>query len=370
MKDKIILNFKNIPGWRTKRKIIVIECDDWGSIRMPSKNVYNFLISAGLKINMRMYNKYETLETREDLEQLFSVLSAVRDKNNSPAIMTAMTNMANPDFEKIRMGKFAEYHYEKFTDTLRNYYPTSDVFQMWEEGINAGIFIPELHGREHISVQLWLQKLREGNEDLLLAFNKGFVALEIPEVPEPARGFRAEFFFTSEDQKPFLMNSIRESIDLFKVIFGRQPNVFVPGNNIFHHDFDEIAAKLGIKFLYVSNKMPYPANGGELKYRYFVTGQKGPYGVTYYTRNCAFEPNDPEYKGIGPTMEQVKAAFRWRKPANISTHRGNFTGGIDPAYRSKGLMELKKLLNAIHEKWPDVEFMSSVDALKYMRETN
>ena len=33
--------------------------------------------------------------------------------------MTPFTNMANPDFEKIKSGGFIEYHFEKFTDTLK-----------------------------------------------------------------------------------------------------------------------------------------------------------------------------------------------------------------------------------------------------------
>jgi hypothetical protein len=57
----------------------------------------------------------------------------------------------------------------------------------------------------------------------------------------------------------------------------------------------------------------------------------------------------------------MEAAFRWKKPANISTHRVNFVGGIDEANREKGLKELKKLLNTIVKTWPDVEFMSTRD---------
>lgn len=69
-------------------------------------------------------------------------------------------------------------------------------------------------------------------------------------------------------------------------------------------------------------------------------------------------------------MKQIDAAFRWDKPANISTHRVNFSGGIDPLNRNFGLSELKKLLKAIVRKWPDVEFISSGDALEYMRKVN
>jgi len=337
---------------------------------MPSKDVYERLVSAGLKIENVWYNRYDTLETRNDLEQLFDVLYSVRDINNKPVVMTAVTNVANPDFEKIKSGGFVEYHYEKFTDTLKRYYPNSDVFKLWREGLDAGIFVPELHGREHITVQSWMQKLREGNKDLLFAFDQGFVSLGIPGMLSPEREFRAEFFFTSEEQKPFLVNAIRDSVTLFREIFGHLPRVFVPGNGIFHPEFDAVVASSGIKFLYVSHSMPYPVNTGALKYRRFITGQKGTGGLTYYTRNCAFEPTAVGYKGIDLTIKQIAAAFRWGKPANISTHRVNFAGGIDPTNRAIGLIELKKLIKGILKRWPDVEFMSSGDALEHMKKSN
>ncbi len=313
---------------------------------------------------------YDTLETDQDLEQLFETLNSVKDKQNNSAILTAITNVANPDFSKIRVCGFSEYHYELFIQTLKRYYPEVDVFKRWQEGIAAGIFIPELHGREHLSVQIWMKKLREGNKDLLLAFDNGFTALDIPGMQLPANGFRPEFYFTSEEQKPFLVNSIKEAVELFKGIFGISPRVFVPGNGIFHPDFDDVVAGAGVRFLYVNHNMAYPTNGGELKYRHFITGSKGPRGLTYYTRNCAFEPTERGYKGVDLTLKQVAASFRWGKPANISTHRVNFVGGLSPDNRKKGLSELKMLLNEIVRKWPDIEFMSSGDALEHMKNSN
>ena len=44
LKQTITHNLLNILGWRTKRHIVVIESDDWGSIRMPSKKVYDKLL--------------------------------------------------------------------------------------------------------------------------------------------------------------------------------------------------------------------------------------------------------------------------------------------------------------------------------------
>ena len=83
------------------------------------------------------------------------------------------------------------------------------------------------------------------------------------------------------------------------------------------------------------------------------------FGLTYYTRNCVFEPTDINYKGVDFTLKQIETAFRWRKPAFISTHRVNFIGRLDKKNREKGLKELKILLKSIIRKWPEVEFMSS-----------
>lgn len=346
--------------------MIIIECDDWGGIRIPSGEVYGKLLKEGVPLTRSRY-RFDTLECRNDLEMLFDTLDSVRDSKNHAAVITAITNVANPDFGKIKDSGFSVYHYEKFTSTLERYYPGSGVFKLWKQGFDSGVFVPELHGREHLTVQLWMEKLSEGNENLLKAFENGIVSLYIPGLPAPARELRPEFYFTSGNHKKFLEDSIKESVNIFREIFGHNPRVFVPSNGIFHPDFDNIVSECGIRFLYTSHRMPYPVNGGKLKYRNFITGQEGPGGITYYTRNCAFEPTGENYKGIDFTMEQISAAFRWGKPANISTHRANFTGAVDPANRTKGLKELASLLNAIVRKWTDCEFMSSGDAHEIMK---
>ena len=49
IKQTITHNLLNVPGWRTNRHIVVIESDDWGSIRMPSKEVYDKLLKEGYR---------------------------------------------------------------------------------------------------------------------------------------------------------------------------------------------------------------------------------------------------------------------------------------------------------------------------------
>ena len=60
-------------------------------------------------------------------------------------------------------------------------------------------------------------------------------------------------------------------------------------------------------------------------------------------------------------MEEIRVAFKWGKPAVISSHRVNYVGSIDPSNRDNGLDKLKKLLNKVLKKWPDVEFMTSAE---------
>ena len=49
-------NISNIPGWRTNRKILVIESDDWGSVRIKDKTAYEALKKKGLKVDSIHYN--------------------------------------------------------------------------------------------------------------------------------------------------------------------------------------------------------------------------------------------------------------------------------------------------------------------------
>ena len=110
----ILRNLSNIPGWRTKRKLVVLESDDWGSIRMPSREVFANLQEAGIDLLSDegfRYNKYDSLATSNDLELLFEVLSSVKDSAGNPAVLTPVSVVANPDYAKIRQSDFTEYYY-------------------------------------------------------------------------------------------------------------------------------------------------------------------------------------------------------------------------------------------------------------------
>ena len=108
----------NMIGWRTKRHLVVIESDDWGSIRMPSREVYEEFLRRGIRVDNDPYCRYDALATKDDLTNLFEVLQSVTDKNGNHPVITANCVVANPVFDKIKESNFTEYFYEPFTATL------------------------------------------------------------------------------------------------------------------------------------------------------------------------------------------------------------------------------------------------------------
>lgn len=338
---------------------------------MPSQTVLNKLLEAKvLPENSGLFNLYDTLEDKPDLEKLFEVLISVKDKNGHPAVMTPVTSMANPDFEKIKDSGFMEYYYEPFTETLKRYGRDSLTLDTWKKGMNMGVFIPQLHGREHITVQIWLKALRTGNRSLRYAFDNGFVALPVKGLSDVVQGFRPEFYFNDPDQIGFLKSSLSDGIRLFREIFGFAPSVFIPSDGVFHPLFEKMLGDSGIKYLNTSHFSKIPDDNGKIRFKYRQSGRTTSDGITYYTRNCSFEPLLNGIGSVEHTMKQIEAAFRWGKPANISMHRANFTGSIDEKNRANGLGTLKLLLDSIIRKWPETEFMSSDEMLRFLYPVN
>ena len=177
LKQTITHNLLNIPGWHTNRKIVVIESDDWGSVRMPSREVYEEFLRRGVRVDWDPYCRYDSLATADDLSALFDVLTSVKDKNGRHAVLTADTVVANPVFEKIKASDFREYFYEPFTETLKRSPRHDGAWELWQQGMDAGIFHPQLHGREHLNVKKWLRTLQSGEEITRLSFDLGTFGL-------------------------------------------------------------------------------------------------------------------------------------------------------------------------------------------------
>lgn len=364
MQETLKLYIKNLPGWRTNKKTVVFISDDWGDNRIRSEEDYLKLIEMGIPVDQSVHTKYGALASQSDLYNLFEILTKFKDRTGRNVVITPFVIMTNPDFDRIRSDGFEKYHYEIFTETIKNTYMGEKTLKAWEEGIEAGIFLPELHGREHFNVPQWLKFLRKGDKNLLKAFEMHYAYLRTSDMyVNPV----FTFYFDNANDFEFLNESLADAVRLFQDTFGRNPIVFNPPNGMFHNMFYAKLAESGIQAVNTKHFRLQPDTRGGIARRHFRFGKISEEGIIHFISNCAFEPASRDYKGIGKTLKQVEVAFNCGKPALINTHRVNFIGSRNKSVRDKSLTELALLIQNMIKKWPDIEFLSAGEFVSILK---
>jgi len=355
-------HFANLPGWRTDRKIIVIESDDWGSVRMPSPAAFEKLENAGLDMrswDAERYNLNDTLASKADIQGLFEVLNQFKDSSGKSPVFTAACVVANPDFEKIRQADYKNYYYESFPVTLSRYPACSGSFEMWKEGIARRLFVPQLHGREHLNVLSWMKALNIGDRQTRLAFEEGVWGFVPDQSLYPGVDYQAAFLLSDKDSMDYHMTVLQEAMNLFEKLFGYKAEYFVPPNGIFNNRLNGILKTGGIRFRYASTIQHEPQANGSTRRIIHWLGQREKSGLRYIQRNCFFEPSKPGQDWVDKCMNEISIAFKWKKPAIIGSHRVNYMGTLNERNRDIGLGSLKTLLESISKAWPDVCFLTT-----------
>lgn len=368
LKRSIYNNISQWPGWHTNRKIVVIESDDWGTIRMQSNKAIEALRKQGLMIN-DTYNKYDALASEEDLTNLFDVLTSFKDRIGNHPVITANTIMANPDFQKIKESNFREYHFELFTETLKRYPKHKNAFAIWEKGMELGVFHPQYHGREHVNIFRWLSALNDKNSVARMAFEHGVFGIRELGVRNLRDSFMRALDFETMDQQLVLENNLLHGLKLFEQVFGYPSASFIAPSYVWDERIEEILAKSSVSFLQgITYQYKPEVNRDKFKKILHFTGEKNHYGQIYLTRNAFFEPALDQKKSIDVTLKRLKLAFRWKKPAIIGSHRINYIGYLKTKNRDENLVLLKRLLHNIVKTWPEVEFMTSDKLGKVIRD--
>lgn len=361
IKRYAFLNLKNIYGWKTKRKIIVLDVDDYGNVRVDSKEARERMDKAGLKVLSR-FDAYDTLETREDLEILYEALRSVQDKNGNNVVFTPLALPCNINFEQMAVEGYQTYRYELLTDTykkLEAYQPQAyqGAWDLWRDGINAGLMAPQFHGREHLNLKVFNEKLSTRNSELLTALkNRSYTS--ISSTGYPTISYTAAFQFWNFEENKGFQEIIKTGLDAFEKVYGYRATVFNAPGGSEHAVIHKYLAEEGITYIEAPLIKKEHIGCGKYKHRVNYTGKKNKLGQTFIVRNCVFEPTfDTGIDWVSYALQQIEAAFRWNRPAIISSHRVNFCGHIDPANRKVGIDALRSLLKKIVEKWPEVEFM-------------
>lgn len=362
----------NIPGWRTKRHLVVIESDDWGSIRMPSREVYEEFLRRGIRVDNDPYCRYDALATRHDLENLFEVLSSVKDVHGHPAMLTANAVVANPRFDVIRESGFTQYAYEPFIDTLSRSSAHADAFATWQEGMVAHVFRPQFHGREHLNVKKWLNALHADEKSTRVAFDLGTWGLTQQVDPAIHQYYMGAFNSALPKDVAAYEAILMEGLQLFEQIFGYRSESFVPTTYEWPPAIEPCLVQNGVRYLQgtIAEKEPMDDDVTVKVHRRGFQGSRTKAGLIRLSRNCFFEPSTkPGFDFVSDCLLRIHYAFKWGKAANICAHRLNFIGSIDSSNTDRNLPELRRLLQEIVRCWPDVEFVSS-DELGEIIETH
>ena len=362
------INLGNIPGWRTRRKIVVIESDDWGSIRMSSKKAFNELLRAGIPIDNCHYNLYDGLESNNDMEMLMQTLEQFKDSSDRPPVITTVNIVGNPDFEKIASNGFTNYEYEAVTETWKRYSEHDQVYDLWKAAIKKRLLYPAFHGREHLNTERWMRALQAKSKSIHLAFSHQVtgipgIGIEGEKLPD----LQAAFDIDTKENLPHLKEVLQSGLDLFENLYGYRSRYFVAPNGPFNNSLEEDLHKLKVKYIYSSKKQIEPLGQNKYKNHIRFPGQKNKWGQHYLSRNCFFEPASSGFEHPANTdwvnncLGEMEIAFRWHKPAVISTHRVNYIGFLHPDNRTRSLKLLQELLEGMLKRWPEIEFMTSVE---------
>ena len=356
-------NLKNIAGWSTNRKIIVFSIDDYGNVRVDSKTAREKMSAAGMKVQSA-FDAYDALETRADLEILYDALSSVKDKNGSHAVFTPFALPCNINFEKMAEEGYEQYQYELLPDTYKKLgalqpQAYENTWDLWKTGISNGLMVPQFHGREHLNLKVFEEKLLQRDKALLTALsNRSYTS--ISPTGYPTISYTAAFDFWDFEENDRFESIIQDGLNAFEKVYGYRSTHFNPPGGREHPVIHRFLQKNGIK--YSDTPWVKKEHQGRGKYKTVInyTGKRNHLGMIYEVRNVVFEPaNERGIDWINFSMQQIETAFRWKRPAIISSHRVNYCGHIDESNRRKGIDGLKKLLQSIVRKWPDAEFMSA-----------
>ena len=358
-KSLLAQNITNAKGWSSKRKIVVIESDDWGSIRMPSKKSFDRLLKKGIRVDKSLYDTFDSLEKKEDLMFLFEVLQNNGTVNSKP-VFTFNTVIQNPDFEKIRAYNFEKFYGINLFDSYKQYYG-EDLKSVWNSAIKENLMLPQYHAREHLNAYLWLKDLRKGIKDTKISFDSNFFGLKTNTSSNVRKHYLATYFSETLDEFDFVKDTLYDGVEKFEQLFGFKSKSFIASNYTWATELEKELSKLQFKSIQSQRKqVNTDFNKGTIKYVPHYTGQKNRLKQSYTVRNVLFEPYLDKNKDWAEiAFKQIENAFLWKTPAIICSHRINYVSNMCLKNRDNNLRQLNILLKKINNKYPDVLYLTS-----------
>ena len=352
-----------------KDKLIVIESDDWGSIRTETLAQRESRNTIGPRVQKDPYLQLDGLADEHDLSALIEMLYSVKNDQGISPVLTANVCTANPDFQRIKEGNYENYCFEPFFKTIEKKSNGKKILELWNEGHAKGLFKPQLHGREHLHALAWLAELRNGNKDLLKAFE-----LETWGIPYKAamqqrrKNLQAALdIYNLPNEVKFQTEWLKDSAKIFEEFFGYKSRSFIPPAYVWHSRINKTLLEIGVQSLQGIKLQYQPKKSGYRRKLRYIGEKDRKHHIRYFPRNVFFEPAlQPNKDWVSETLLGIEKAFINKQPAIIGTHRINFIGKLEESNRTRNLKMLKAILNEVVKRYPDVQFVSSDKLLGFL----
>jgi hypothetical protein len=352
-------NYINFRGWKSNRKIVVIESDDWGSIRIANQGVVDKALVLNPSFGNNKFLLYDGLEREADVELLLGVLAKHKDfKGNSP-VVTALALTSNPNIELMKKGK-EEFSYisESISETYEKYGENKLLSKWKNEGINTNLLYPQFHGKQHLFVNRYIKRINNSQD----VENFAFLNDSIFGIANTSRAlnFMSAFEYQNEFEKKIIEQETKDGLEQFKKLFGFHSKSFCPSQSIYGDHVFPILKSNGVKTIQAGQQfVPYKNSLDKVDN---LWGKRTKEGLFFTRRNCTFETyKNRNFDHIDSCLSEIEIAFRWGKPAVINSHRINFTSRIRCDLRDKTLNDLDILIKRLIKRWPTVEFVNSAE---------
>ncbi len=336
--SRVLQRLRHWANWRCKEPVVVFESDDWG---LQRKACADLLQPYGEPSEWA----YEQTESEADLEKLYNVLENHKDEDGRHPCFTANFVTANPDFEKIRQGGFAEY----YDISINN--QNEKLKSKWIEGMDRGVFHPQYHARSHFWAPAWLKDLREnvaGARDLFDQNCNGGLSL----LKHEGWRYHSEYIFwksAEQMKKTQLLDWLSMGLSFFQDCFGFASLSTIAPNYIFTPATAGAWLDKGIKIVQGAGYRIDRGPNGEKRIRSHVLGERLSGNLLSMIRNVKFDPRPqrPQH-GFENTFAWIKKIMPHNIPIIIDTHRINYVG----PWKEKAFEELHSLLQALKPYHP------------------
>ncbi len=306
---------------------VVIESDDWG----PGGDFHSIR-----------------------LEQVFNVLKSNKDSTGRNAVLTANIVLSVPDVDKINADNDKNYH----RVLLNEHSP--EIFNNMLRGMEEGIFVPQLHGLEHLNSEAFISLWHTNDRRLSSAHSTSnwwnWEELDSPLQGHYVNGANLPTCPISSEKS---LKIIKTATDTFSNLFGFPSLTTVAPCYLWDDEIEVNWLKNNILFIQTAG---YRCTGRDINGGYIQApqvirmGAKNTIDQTYLVRNVMYEPVDGNHT-FNDAIEEAKIANKQALPISISTHRYNYTRSEQECHNA--LSGLDKLLKHISLNFTRVRFLSS-----------